>query len=169
MTLLLRALMLVSAFLPIGAVAQAMPADRLAAANRLIAVVEAETSSAQLTTPPKHDLADCMDKAADLPGGLDCQRLMREQERVAAVIGVKRPQLLAPVRAAMQSSYARRFTADELDAITAFYKTPAGKHLLRERPALEAEMRQAQNRAFAEAVFGEPLTEPDTRTGASPQ
>lgn len=59
-------------------------------------------------------------------------------------IGAMQADALAPIFAQMQTAsrkaaideYARRFTAAELNAITAFYKSPAGAKLLTQQPQI---------------------------------
>ena len=133
--------------------AQSLPTDRLAAADRLIAVIDAAQPPQHEAMPP-FDLADCMDKAVDHPGAPDCNTIAAEQAQAAAVMQARRPEARATMRTVVRNSYATHFATDELDRIAAFYRTPAGAHLLRERSALEAELRAARAHAFAEALVG---------------
>ncbi len=48
--------------------------------------------------------------------------------------------------------YANRFTADELRAINQFYRTPAGRKLVAEQPAMMQEISQVSERLGFQAV-----------------
>lgn len=61
-------------------------------------------------------------------------------------------QNLNSVVAAATQSYARQFTKAELDAILAFYRTPAGQALMRKEPAVAAELSNATGRLIGAKI-----------------
>ena len=65
--------------------------------------------------------------------------------------GVVNQNLNSVVTAATQA-YARQFTKAELDAILAFYRTPAGQALMRKEPAVAAELGNATGRLIGAKI-----------------
>jgi len=58
-------------------------------------------------------------------------------------------EMQAAVRAATVQAYAANFTIDELNAATAFYRSPVGAKLLRNQPQLAAQVNQNVQQQFA--------------------
>lgn len=65
--------------------------------------------------------------------------------------GVVNENLNSVVTAATQA-YARQFTKAELDAMLAFYRTPAGQAMMRKEPAVAAELANASGRLIGAKI-----------------
>ena len=70
----------------------------------------------------------------------------------ADALGPIQREMLAASRQAAIDIYARDFTVDELNAITAFYKTPAGAKMLARQPAVNAEVAKTMQAKFGPRV-----------------
>lgn len=67
----------------------------------------------------------------------------------ADAIGPIQREMMTASRAALIEGYAREFTAAELNAIAAFYKSPAGAKLLARQPAIGQEVNRQMQQRFA--------------------
>lgn len=67
----------------------------------------------------------------------------------ADALGPIYTEMQAAVRTATVQAYASNFTIDELNAATAFYRTPTGAKLLRTQPQLAAQVNQNVQQQFA--------------------
>lgn len=70
----------------------------------------------------------------------------------ADALGPIQREMLAASRAAAIETYATRFTAAELDAIAAFYRSPAGAKLLSQQSAINAEVGKQMQTKFGPRV-----------------
>jgi hypothetical protein len=70
----------------------------------------------------------------------------------ADALGPIQREMLTASRAAATDAYATRFTAAELDAIAAFYRSPAGAKLLAQQPAINQEVAKAMQTKFGPRI-----------------
>lgn len=125
--------------LSVSAYAQEIDEERLALAHELLKLsgVEALTEQAMEATMPT------------LLPGIQQQYPGASIQQYNEAIAILSEALLAAVPEIISASaeiYARRFTADELRDINAFYRTETGRKMVAEQPAMLAEITQISER-----------------------
>lgn len=165
MTILTRAL-----------VALSVPAA-LAAATPVLAQADARTAAAavaDVTNPPARSKAQLDAQIAAMRKGEVIRAVLSQNPNFRALaqknpaqvnatlarVGALQADALGPIqremltasRQAAIDAYAREFTAAELNAILAFYKSPAGAKLLARQGAINAEVGKAMQAKFGPRV-----------------
>jgi hypothetical protein len=152
---ILSAAMAAAISLAVSAAAQAPPADAVKAAT---ALVELQTPTTASTAALERQLKEMREGAAIRAVLSANPRFKMEAAKnqpgfnaAMARIGVMQADAIGPILREMQpatrriaiDTYAKAFTAAELEAIATFYRTPAGTKLLRQ----QAQISQTINRS----------------------
>jgi hypothetical protein len=124
-----------------------LPQAQAAMDQQLAAMRKGEAIRAMLANSPQTAQRYQMEAAKNQPAFN--QGLARIGAMQAEAIGPIMKEMVPATRKASIDAYAGAFTAAELQAITAFYRTPAGAKLLRAQPQVQQQVNRQISQQFA--------------------
>ncbi|MFQ3594997.1 MAG: DUF2059 domain-containing protein [Sphingomonadaceae bacterium] len=124
-----------------------LPQAQAAMDQQLAAMRKGEAIRAMLANSPQTAQRYQMEASKNQPAFN--QGLARIGAMQADAIGPIMKEMVPATRRASIEAYAKAFTAAELQAIAAFYKTPAGAKLLRTQPQVQQQVNRQISQQFA--------------------
>lgn len=154
-----------------GAVCASVLGVAPALAQADAATVKAATALIDLQNPPARLTGEVNSRIKQMRDGAAVRALLNQNPQIKmelaknqpsatagiARVGAVQADTMAPILRDMQTAgrqagidaYAKRFTAQELEAILAFYRSPAGAKLMREQRAIAEEVGRTVQPKFA--------------------